>query len=148
MPAPYINRQLIFLASILPTEIRRKQAMLSLVCRAQEPELVLYERLLSFLLIKDPTAEIERAICTRCTGNFKRLFKSDTSVACWAETKWNTEWQSNTSCLRTFILDVNPKPLEMYLSIPSSIRLNRFRTGVGMFRSTMYKWGTIPIAAC
>ena len=41
----------------------------------------------------------------------KDFSKSNISVACWAETKWNTEWQSNTSRLRTFIPDVSPKPL-------------------------------------
>ena len=28
------------------------------------------------------------------------------------------------------------------------VRLNRLRTGVGLFRSTMYKWGMAPTAAC
>ena len=42
-------------------------------------------------------------------------------------------------CLRTFILDVNPKPLEMYLPRPSCVELNHLRTGVGLFRSTVHR---------
>jgi len=28
------------------------------------------------------------------------------------------------------------------------VRLNRIRTGVGRFRSCLYKWGMVPSAAC
>jgi len=31
---------------------------------------------------------------------------------------------------------------------PSWVELNRLRTGVGLFRSTMHKWGLIPSANC
>ena len=52
--------------------------------------------------------------------------------------------QSNTSRLRTFIPDVNPKPLGMYLPRPPWVRLNCLRTGVSLFRSTMYRWIWLP----
>ena len=78
----------------------------------------------------------------------KDFSKPDTSVACWVETKWNTKWQSNTSRLHTFIPDVNPIPLEMYLARPSWVRLNCLRAGVGLFRPTLYRWGMASTAAC
>jgi len=31
---------------------------------------------------------------------------------------------------------------------PFWVRLNRLRTGVGLFRSTMHKWGLVPSANC
>ena len=49
--------------------------------------------------------------------------------------------------LRTFIFDINPKPLELYLARPSWVRLNRLRTGVDLFRSTVHRWGIDTTAA-
>ena len=59
----------------------------------------------------------------------------------------NMEWQRNTSRLRTFLPDVSPKPLGMYLSRPSLVELHP-RTGVGLFRSTVHRWGMVSTAAC
>jgi len=36
----------------------------------------------------------------------------------------------------------------MILPRPSGVRLNHLRTGVGLFRSTMYKWILVPSANC
>jgi len=41
-----------------------------------------------------------------------------------------------------------PSPLGITLPRPSWVRLNRLRTGVGQFRSTMQKWGLVPLANC
>jgi len=41
-----------------------------------------------------------------------------------------------------------PSPPGMTLPRPSWVRLNHQRTGVGMFRSTMRKWGFVPSANC
>ena len=47
MPVFYINGQPFYLIGIQPIELRRQKAAPSLACRAQEPEQLLYERLLS-----------------------------------------------------------------------------------------------------
>jgi len=61
---------------------------------------------------------------------------------------WNTEWQKNTSRLHTFIPSPSLSPPEMTLTRPSWVRRNRLRSGVGLFRSTMHKWGLVPSANC
>jgi len=58
------------------------------------------------------------------------------------------EWQKNTSHLHTFIPSPGPSPPEMTLPRPSWERLNRLRTGIGQFRSTMYKWGLVSSTNC
>jgi len=57
--------------------------------------------------------------------------------------------QKNTSRLHTFIPSPGPSPPGMTLHRPYWVRLNRLRyTGVGLFCSTMHKWGLVPSANC
>jgi len=45
-------------------------------------------------------------------------------------------------------LSPTPAPPGMTLPRRASVRLNRLRTGVGSFRSCLYKWGMISSAVC
>ena len=73
---------------------------------------------------------------------------SESSAADWADRRWNTEWESNTSRLHDFITDVSQPPPGMRLPRLAWVRLNRLRTGIGRFRSTMHRWGLSHSAAC
>jgi len=64
----------------------------------------------------------------------KDLDKYNITAAFWADHKWNTEWQKYISRLHTFILSSDPSPPRLTLSRPFWVRLNRLRTGVGLFR--------------
>ena len=44
--------------------------------------------------------------------------------------------------------DVDALPPGMRLSKPALVRLNRLRTGVGLFRSLMHKWSMACTASC
>ena len=61
-------------------------------------------------------------------------------------TVWNAGWADNPRRLRISITDTgtprNGSPRTAW------VRLNRLRTGVGRFRSCLYKWGMAPSAAC
>ena len=74
--------------------------------------------------------------------------KTNTSAAHFAHSRWSTEWQKSTSRLHQFIADISSSPPGMNFPRPVWVRLNRLRTGVGLFRSTMYKWGKAFSAAC
>jgi len=52
------------------------------------------------------------------------------------------------SKLRTFIPDTATYPPGMTLPRRAWVRLNLLRTGVGRFRSCLYKWGMASSAAC
>jgi len=52
----------------------------------------------------------------------------------------------NTSRLHTFIPFADSSPPGVALPRPSWVRLNRLRTGVGLFRSTMHKWSLVTSA--
>ena len=54
----------------------------------------------------------------------------------------------NAFRLQTFIKHVSPKPPEVIFPKPACAKLNRLRTGVGLFCSTAHKWGMVFMAAC
>ena len=66
------------------------------------------------------------------------------AVQC-ADQQWNEEWTDNPKRLRIFIPDTGTHPLGMTLPRTAWIRLNRLSTGVGRFRSCLYKWVWPPL---
>ena len=67
----------------------------------------------------------------------------------WANHQWNAERADNPIGLRTFIPDTGTHPPSgMTLPRRAWVRLSRLRTGVGRFRSCLYKWGMASSAAC
>ena len=61
---------------------------------------------------------------------------------------WNMEYLKSASRLHAFIPRASSKPLGMGLPRTSWVKLNRLRTGVGRFHSSMYKWGVAPSPNC
>ena len=76
------------------------------------------------------------------------LSKLDIRIKQWTKHKWNADYLESTSRVRTFIPKVSFRPLRMSLPRTSWVRLNRLRTGVGRFHSSMYKWGLAPSPNC
>jgi len=66
----------------------------------------------------------------------------------WADHQWNSEWAGNTTRLRTLIPDTGTHTPGMTLPRRVWVRLNRLHTGIGRFRSCLYKWGMASSAAC
>ena len=69
------------------------------------------------------------------------------SAAQWADHQWNAEWADNPTGLRTLIPDTGTLLPGMTLPGRAWIRLNHLHTGVGRFRSCLYKWGMASSAA-
>ena len=67
-------------------------------------------------------------------------------AAQWADYQWNAEWMDSPTRLRIFITGTHPP--RMTLPRRAGVRLNRLRTGVGRFRSCLYKWSMVSSAAC
>ena len=136
-------------AGIQPSQLRRKRTTLSYARRAQDPKHMLHERLLS------PPYGGHRQLKSRLPfvpAALDLLNDPDalsTSAAdSWADHKWNTEWQKCASRLHGLIADVGSLSSGMHFPRPAWVRLNRLRTGVGLFRSTRHKWGMAPSPAC
>ena len=62
--------------------------------------------------------------------------------------KWNAEYCENASRLRVFVPRTGAKPVGMSLPRAAWVKLNRLRTGVGGFHSSMHKWGLAPSPNC
>ena len=58
----------------------------------------------------------------------------------WTNHKWKTEYCENASRLRAFVLGTGTRPVGMGLPRAAWDKLNRLRTGVGRFHSSMHKW--------
>jgi len=69
-------------------------------------------------------------------------------AAQWADYQWNADWVDNPTRLRIFIPDTGTHHPGMTLPRRAWVRLNRLRTGVGRFRSCLYKWSMASSAAC
>ena len=66
----------------------------------------------------------------------------------WTNHKWKTEYCENASRLRAFVPETGSRPVVMGLPRATWIKLNRLRTGVGRFHSSMNKWGLAPLPNC
>ena len=60
----------------------------------------------------------------------------------------NIGWRESTFRLHSFVANVSLVSSAMPFFRPTRVRLNRLRTGVGLFRSRMRKWGMAPSTAC
>jgi len=142
-PTPADN--LPILAGIQPAELRRKGATLSLARRAMEPG-----HLLHSALTCPPSANARRLKPRHPFAPAAQqliIFSDDNiSAAHWADHWWNAEWLDNTTRLRAFIPGTHPPG--MTLPRTAWVRLNRLRTGVGSFRSCLYKWRMASPEAC
>jgi len=146
MPSSYPNRQSFCPDRYYPHWASPKRATLSLVRRATDSEHLLHVRLLFTPITQQRELKSRHPFVPAALKLLKDLDKFNTTASFWADQKWNTEWQKNTPRLHTFIPSPGPSPPGMTLPSPSWVRLNRLRTGVGLFRSTIHKRGLVPSA--
>ena len=66
----------------------------------------------------------------------------------WTNHKWNAEYCENASRLLAFVPETGARPVGMDLPRAAWVKLNRLRTGVGRFHSSMHKWGLAPSPNC
>ena len=78
-------------------------------------------------------------------NNFSRL---GIRASEWTNHKWNAEYCENASRLRAFVPETGARPVGMGLPRAAWVKLNRLRTGVGRFHSSMHKWGLAPSPNC
>ena len=137
------------LASIQPAELRRRGATLSLANRATlNPDHILHELLVGKQNAHQGRLKSRRPFVPAAQKLLDSLTESDIRAAQWMDYVWNMEYLKSASRLHAFIPRVGPKPIGMGLPRTSWVKLNRLRTGVGRFHSSMYKWGAAPSPNC
>ena len=76
------------------------------------------------------------------------LARLDIRASKWTNHKWKTEYCESDSRIRAFVLGTGARPDGMGLPRAAWVKLNRLRTGVGRFHSSMHKWGLVSSPNC
>ena len=66
----------------------------------------------------------------------------------WTKLTWDAEYSKSISALGVYIPRVSTRPIGMSLTRTTWVKLNRPRTGVECFDSSMQKWGLASSARC
>jgi len=144
-PTPADN--LPILTGIQPAELRHSGATLSLARRAMEPGQLLHSA------FTRPLSAVARRLKSRhpfVPAALQLVSFSDNHNICaaqWPDHQWNAEWADNPIGLCTLIPDTGTHTPKMTFPRRAWVRLKRPRTGVGHFRSCLYKWGMASCAA-
>ena len=133
------------LSGIQPAELRRMEATLSLNHRrCLDPDHILYG-----LLSGSSDTRQMRLRSRRATRNLlDNLARLDIRASKWTNHKWKTNYCEDASRLRAFVPGTGARSVGMGLPRATWVKLNRLRTGVGRFHSSMHKWGLARLPNC
>ena len=137
------------LAGIQPAELRCRGATLSLAnCATLNPDHILHEQLVGKQNAHQERLKSRRLFVPAVQILLDSLTEPDIRAVQWMDYVWNMECLKSASRLHALIPRASPKPLGMGLPRTSWVKLNRLRTGVGLFHSSMYKLGVAPSPNC
>ena len=150
MPASHFSGQLTrtgrHRASGPPT--KKSYRTIALARRAKEPNHLPHDRLHSRLTEQQRHLKSRRPFVPDALELWQDLAEQDAGPNLWLDHRRNNEWQNSPSILPNYIKDVSNNPSGMTLPRPAWVKLNRLRTGGGLFRATMHKWGMASTSTC
>ena len=136
-------------SGIQPAELRRLGATLSLAYRGSlDPDHILYGLLSGSSDTRQERLRSRRPFVPAARNLLDNLARLGISASEWTNHKWQTEYCENAFRLRVFVPETGAKPVGMGLPRVAWVKLNRVRTGVGRFHSSMHKWGLAPSPNC
>ena len=125
---------------IQPAELRRMGATLSLAHRGSlDPDHILYGLLSGFSDTRQVRLRSRRPFVPAARNFLGNLARLGISASEWTNHKWKTKYCENASRLRAFVPGTGARPVGMGLPRVAWVKLNRLRTGVGRFHSSMHK---------
>ena len=137
------------LSGIQPAELCRLGATLSLVYRGSlDPDHILYVLLSGSSDIRQVRLRSRRPFVPAARNHLNNLARLGIRASEWTNHKWKTEYCESVSRLRVFVPESGARPVGMSLPRAAWVKLNRLRTGVGRFYSSMHKWGLAPSPNC
>ena len=126
------------LSGIQPIELRRMGATLSLAYRGSlDPDHILYGVLSGSSDTRQVRLRSRRPFVPAARNLLDNLARLGIRASEWTNHKWKTEYCENASRLRAFVPGTGSRPVGMGLRRAVWIKLNRLRTGVGRFHSSM-----------
>ena len=136
-------------SGIQPAELRRMGATLSLAYRGSlDPDHILYGLLSGSSDTRQVRLRSRRLFVPAARNLLDNLARLGIRASEWTNHKWKTEYWENASKLRAFVPETGAGPVGMGLLRAAWVELNRLRTGVGRFHSSMHKWGLAPSPNC
>ena len=127
-------------SGIQPAELRQMGATLSLAYRGSlDPDHILYGLLSGFSDIRQVRLRSRRPFVPAARNLLDNLARLSIRASEWTNHKWNAEYCENASRLRAFVPETGARPVGMGLPRVAWVKLNRLRTGVGQFHSSMHK---------
>ena len=137
------------LSGIQPDEFCRLGVTLSLTHRGfLDPDHILYGLLSGSSDTRQVKLRSRRPFVPAARNLLNNLARLGIRASEWTNHKWKTEYCKNASRLHAFVPETSARPVEMDLPRAAWVKLNRLRTGVGRFHSSMHKWGLAPSPNC
>ena len=137
------------LSGIQPAELHPLRATLSLAhVGSLEPDHILYGLLSGSSDTCQVRLRSRRPFVPAARNLLDNLARLGVRASEWTNHKWKTEYCENASRLRAFVPKTSARPVGMGLPRVAWVKLNRLRTGVGQFHSSMHKWGLAPSPNC
>ena len=137
------------LSCIQPAELLRMGATLSLAYRGSlDPDHILHGLLSGSSDTRQVRLRSRRPFVPAARNILDNLARLGICASEWTNLKWKTEYCENASRLRAFVPQTGSRPVGMGLPRAAWVKLNRLRTGVGRFHSSMHKWGLAPSPNC
>ena len=137
------------LSGIQPAELRRMGATLSLAHRGSLDPDHIWHSILSGSSFTRQVRLRSRSPFVPAAGNLlDNLARLGIRASEWTNHKCKAEYCENASRLRAFVPETGARPVGMGLPRAAWVKLNRLRTGVGRFHSSMQKWGLAPSPNC
>ena len=115
-------------------------ATLSLAYRGSlDPDHILYGHLSGSSYTRQVRLRSRRPFVPGARNLLDNLARLGIRASEWTNHKWKTEYCENASRLRAFVPETGARPVGTGLPRAAWVKLNRLRTGVGRFHSSMHK---------
>ena len=139
-PTPMFH--LPILSGIQPAELCRIKATLSLARRGSlDPDHILHGLLSGSSDTGQVRLRSRRPFVPGARNLLDNLARLGILTSEWTNHKSKTEYCENAFRLRAFVPGTGARPVGMSLPRAAWVKLNRLRTSVGRFHSSMHKWG-------
>ena len=137
------------LSCIQPAELRRLGATLSLAHYGSlDPDHILYGLLSGSSDTRQVRLRFRSPFVPAARNLLENLARFGIRASEWTNHKWKTEYCENASRLPAFVPGTDARLVGMGLPRAAWVKLNRLRTGVGRFHSSIHKWGLAPSPNC
>ena len=142
------NNNLPVFSGIQPAELRRQGTTLSLASRSSlDPGHILHGQLTELQAASKERLKSRRPFVPAVQKLLHYLSDLGIRAGQWTNLTWDTEYSKSMLALCVYIPRVSTRPIGMSLTRTAWVKLNRLRTGVGRFGSSMHKWGLAPSAS-